>query len=135
MAIQPRIGLELRSERPAIIVSPWQRLLGRLLRRFILQRIESQRAKEWARLKPLLALARKCSNRDELESLLGAPRYAMHGELFGTSHGNSQVEHPDLVEVYEIGRYVVELWFKGERIWSLASYLALSPWEIAALPR
>ena len=63
------------------------------------------------RLSQLIVEAGRCKNRNELEHLLGQPRYAMAGELFAVDQ-----ESPDVVECYVTQGCLIELWFTDGRV-------------------
>lgn len=111
--VEPQHQLRLRSERPQICVAWWQRLLAA----FNQHPNQDTRRREYDhRLEcagRMLQTALRCEDRQQLEELVGAPRYAMDGAHYVTSQGEGEgTTHPDTVEVYERDGCLVEIWFK-----------------------
>ncbi len=74
-----------------------------------------------------MAVAGKCQTRNELEQVLGKPKYVLKGDGFCIG---SFV--PDRVESYQKRGCVIELWFKGERFHSDSGFVPYTAWDIAS---
>ena len=70
-----------------------------------------------------MAVAGKCQTRNELEQVLGKPKYVLKGD--GFSIGSFV---PDRVESYQKRGCVIELWFKGERFHSDSGFVPYTAW-------
>lgn len=88
-------------------------------------------------MREVLELANECKSRDQLENLLGRPRYALDGTLYSripTDSGN--LEQPEIVEVYELDNCGIELMFRNDRMIGMFGIPMPTSWEIVcnALP-
>ncbi|TWU43550.1 hypothetical protein Q31b_25910 [Novipirellula aureliae] len=127
--IEPRSDLSPRSERPPLdapfwmhAVVPFASLFAKRLRRQYDVRVE--------RSGLLLQSALECANRQQLEELLGQPRYAMLGDHYGTSDSvDGPISGPDLVEIYERDGCMVEVWFKDGKWMTMNGMAFPTNWE------
>ncbi|MGE5195530.1 MAG: hypothetical protein ACM3U2_23810 [Deltaproteobacteria bacterium] len=78
-------------------------------------------------MKDLLAAARECKNRFELENVPGRPRDAMPGDRYRVGGIT-----PDKVEVYQKRGCAIEYCFKGTEVCSVSGYVPWTLWELAA---
>jgi hypothetical protein len=79
-----------------------------------------------------MAATRECKQRDELEQVLGTPKYAMKGELYTTTMPDGSVHCPDVVEVYERDGCIMECCFSDGVVESVIGYVPWTRWELAA---
>ena len=115
--IEPRYESTLYSERRDIHLSLLQRLASPFAR--VLWKSQ-RREKYFSRLdraNELTASVQRCGSREELEDLLGHPKYAMVGTHFATPNiGTNGSLTPDRVEVYEQESCIIDIWFYDSRI-------------------
>ncbi len=78
-------------------------------------------------------MALECEDRNQLEGLLGAPRYAMQGTSYGTANSDHEpLSRPDVVEVYEHDGCMIEVWFKDDAMMSMYAFAFPTSWEVVA---
>ncbi len=131
--ISPRPDLELRTERPATHVPGWQWLLQPLVRRFWRRRLQRRSERRCDELGDILGPASQCETREEFETLLGRPQYAMPGECFGMGPPDDGTwHHPDLVEVYAAGGCTIDVWFTNGGIERITGYPTPTSWDVIA---
>lgn len=75
----------------------------------------------------------RCRGREELERLLGEPRYAVSGERCGQPGGTPQ--SPDLIECYESEGCCIDLWFKDDRLADVSGFVKPTVWDVALTTR
>ena len=115
--IEPRFELTLCTERQGIHLSLLQRLASPFARMLWKSKRRENYFARLALAKELTASAQRCSSREELEDLLGHPKYAMAGTHFATpSIGTNGSLTPDRVEVYEQESCIIDIWFYDSRI-------------------
>ncbi|MEX0610952.1 MAG: hypothetical protein WD229_02425 [Pirellulales bacterium] len=71
------------------------------------------------RLRDLLSAAMRCDERQELETLLGKPKYALRGELFQECDPDGECRSPQRVEVYNCQGFSIEALFWADGTYSL----------------
>ena len=135
--IEPAVNLIPIRSRPPFQVPFWQRCIGLVASPFIRKRIENNRPNRMMRMQEILALAHAFQSHDELEAVMGAPKYALDGNLYSripTESGN--LKQPEIVEVYERNNYGIELLFNNGRMIGMLGIPMPTSWEIAsdALP-
>ncbi len=129
--IAPRDDLELLSERPALEISRFASFCGRHFRRFLKPWRKRIRQRSERKLNSLLNRVERCRDRVELEALLGSPIYATTGR--GSAMPNvdrEKMESPDIVEGYEVGQLIVELWFRDGELLETAGYAKSVCWDV-----
>ena len=84
------------------------------------------------RLQEVLKLARDCQSREELEALMGKPRYALDGNLYSkVPMASGDFVQPDVVEVYELDNCGIELMFNDGKFIGMLGMPLPTTWEIA----
>ncbi len=78
-----------------------------------------------ARVNAILDEIAHCRNREELERLLGPPRYAVSGEACGPL----RTDAADLIECYETGGCCIDLWFKNDRLVDVSGFVKPTVWD------
>lgn len=74
--------------------------------------------------------ANRCSNRTELEQILGEPRCSIVGKLYSQSNLNgSEKMSPDVVEIYVVDGFRFDVWFLDRKIYGIAGYPYISCWD------
>jgi hypothetical protein len=106
-----REGIPLLEQRPCIEISHLQssaiQLAAPLMRRLNTARYKRMRK----RLAKILAAASRCQTRDELEAVLGRPKYSLSPNTCGMVDLTGKSRHPDHVEVYLVSGCTVDMWF------------------------
>lgn len=68
-----------------------------------------------------------CSNRTEVERLLGPPKYQLASDAFVCNEVDGSTWKPDVVEVYRLRNAIVYFWFKGSSLveihWCFVPYV------------
>ncbi|MCS7468217.1 hypothetical protein NZK35_16315 [Stieleria sp. ICT_E10.1] len=127
--IEPRPDLRPRSERPPLEFPFWMHAVAPVASLFA----ERLRRQYDGRVKTsglLLQSALECANRQQLEELIGQPRYAMLGDHYGTSDSmDGPITRPDVVEVYERDGCMVEVWFKDGKLMTMNGMAFPTDWE------
>lgn len=89
------------------------------------------------RMREILNRAHECTSREEIKALMGTPKYALAGNLYSKIPNDSgNLEQPEIVEVYELNNYGIELMFNNGRMIGMLGIPMPTGWEIAsdALP-
>ena len=130
--IAPRQGLVCRQERPAAEPVPWYvRAVSAVLRPAVLPLVRRAYRRAEARVSELCRSAGKCASREELELLLGPPKYAMAGNGFESTGPDGSTCSPECVETYVRDRIVLDLWFHANGTRGLSAFVLWSPWDLA----
>ena len=131
MEVEPRCELPLRSMRPPLGVTWWQRMLSPIAR-LLWQR--TRRAEYDARAQHAARLVREvadCNSRSEIESLLGPPRYALEGTHFSAwSASVNEKRVPDRVEVYEHDGCTIDIWYDGSKAIFMTGAAMPDVWDL-----
>lgn len=129
--IAPREDLEFLSERPRLNIGWHIKLYGRLFRRYLKPWRDRVHSRCLDKLETLLAAVSRCETRQEIEEILGLPKYAMHGNCCGVQLAeDSEIIRPDCVEVYESDELSTEIWFKDGKSWRTSGYITPNGWDI-----
>ena len=104
------------------------RILGWFIRPLRLRAIRQAEA----RTPSLIREVNSCTNREELQTLLGSPLHVLSGRWFSRHTAEGTVFVPDRVERYHHDRCYVDLWFRGETVESTSCMVAYSPWDISS---
>lgn len=130
--IEPSGNLVPLSSRPPIQTPAWQRCVGAIASPFVRRSIQSNYPNRLNRLSEVLGLARQCNTRDELESLLGPPKYVLDGNSYSSiPTDTNRQQQPELVEVYELDNCGIELMFRDGRMIEMIGIPMPTNWEIA----
>lgn len=71
-------------------------------------------AKRIGRLRAIVRIlgdVKRCASRDELEAVLGRPKYTLDGHLHTTKDESGNERHPDHVEVYLVSGCTIDVLF------------------------
>jgi hypothetical protein len=104
-------GLPQLDRHPPIVISRAKRWLITLAEPWFRRRNEAWQLAKQRQLTEIMAAARECDSREELERILGKPRYALDGLLCGRHERDGTKRSPEIVEVYQVAGCTVELWF------------------------
>jgi len=134
--IVPSKEYPVLNQRPPMKTPPSVRVLGRMFaplircwRAALMAGID-----KWI-LPNLMQQGHNCSNRDELEQLLGKPRYVLSGDGYSVGSRDAESIKPDLVEVYQTKGCAMEVVFKDDRPITLFGWAAMTPWDAVASTR
>jgi hypothetical protein len=84
-------------------VAWWKRALAILLGKRIVHRFQELRHNhKHAILERMVLDAKQCESRQNLEEILGKPKYALDGKLYKIGPRGGEESRPDCVEVYSI---------------------------------
>jgi hypothetical protein len=86
------------------------------------------RVNKWV-LPNLMEQGHNCCNREELEQLLGKPRYVLSGDGHSVRSRTAEPVKPDLIEVYQTKGCIMEVVFKDDRPITLLGWAAMTPWD------
>jgi hypothetical protein len=93
--IEPKPGLVQFTEHPTIVVPRWIRRVCFFARPILSRWSKKRDSRLCDRARALMGKCRQYKTREELESLLGPPRYSLTGHA-----GSVDGEVPDLIEYY-----------------------------------
>lgn len=128
--INPRSDMSPRMERPRLTIAFCKRPLAPLVRIFS-KSFQRQFEERFRASGMLLQSTTACTNRHQLEQLLGQPRYVMFGTRYGMSSSpDAPMVRPDVVNVYERDRYMIEVWFKNGALMTIVAMAFQTDWEI-----
>ena len=105
----------------------WVWLCGRVFSPFVRRWRIPARARAESRLHHLMNGLRQCETRDELERLLGKPKYALQGDLFLSG---SFV--PDRAETYEKDGCLIDLLFENDHLHSASGCVPYTAWDLTS---
>ncbi len=129
--LAPVAGLPLLAARPPLQTGGLRlvRCLAGLFRPIvIIWRVFSQKTLE-SRVNEKLDELKTCRKREDLQRLLGEPRYVVDGAVCGTE------DRPDLIECYESEGCCIDLWFKDNRLVNTSGFVKPTLWDVALAGR
>ena len=74
----------------------------------------------------------QCKNKTEIENLLGKPKQISKGGNYGIFPHGQKAIIPDYVEIYLMKDYIINLWYKEDKLVHRSGYPLVSPWDIIA---
>lgn len=117
------------NELPGIKAPRSVRVLGRMLAPLIRWWRAAAMARIDKRIAPgLVRLAWNCTNREELEQLLGKPTYVVRAHDSG-SENNRKPTDPAIFEIYETTGCRIDLGFKDDKLISISGCARVTAWE------
>jgi hypothetical protein len=129
--IGPNLAVQLFDERPRVCITTWHRIVCSVFGSLV--RFWRRRAKETAERKLPLILreAAKANTRNDLENILGKPRYALVGSGGEVSDNEGGTMVPDRIEVYLRHGCTFDVWFFNEALRSIYGFVRISVWDVA----
>jgi hypothetical protein len=124
--IHPDYSLPLLEERPALSIPGWIRLTALLFKGIIRWWFIRRHTRLESQMITLLGTIKNCRDRQELETLIGKPLYALSGCLYRLGD-----TIPDRVEIYNHSEFQIEVFFEEENHTSSSIYLFPGAWSIA----
>jgi hypothetical protein len=74
----------------------------------------------------------RATTREDLERILGMPKYALSGAGFEATAHNDEMIIPDRVEVYYRHGCVVDMWFCKGNVCSIVGFVPFTYWDVLA---
>jgi hypothetical protein len=125
-SIRPDKSLPLLQERPPILIPGWIRLTGRLFKGIVRFWLNRRSSRLESQVLTIVHEVRKCHTRQELETLIGKPLYALSGDSYRIAGFQ-----PDRVEIYNHLGLHIELLFKAGKYCSTIVGVDPTVWGIA----
>ena len=130
--ISPQQGLACRQARPTAEPVAWYvRAVSAVLRPVVLPLARRAYRRAEARRGELFKRACECTSREELETLLGPPTYALTGSAYRLTGPDGSTHSPERVETYARDRVAVNLLFNADGTRETIAFVLWSPWDLA----
>jgi hypothetical protein len=131
MMIAPAENCVLLNHRPQLGTVPRHvRMCCRLFPSLVKSCLSRRHDRLFPRLGSLMERARRCQDRQQLEELLGPPRYALPGESYKVGE-----ESPDLVECYSRDGCHIDVLFRDGGRWEQVGLVTPCAWDIGMSER